>query len=279
VLGACSLAILASSVKLGALPSGLKRSALVWHAAVALGFASVAIPLQLDKQWITIGWALESAAVLFLYRRLDHAGLKWFALALALAVSIRLLVNPSVLEYEARGGRPFLNWLLYTYWVPALALFAGYSVLKDLEVPRIRPWERGFYRSGQALGASGLLVAVIGIVFAWLNLAIVDAFSEGSRLVLDLERRPARDLTISLSWVGYAGALLAIGMVKQSRGLRWLSLIFLVLSIGKVFLYDLGQLRDLYRVLSLLGLALSLIGVSLAYQRFVFGQKSSPRSS
>jgi uncharacterized membrane protein len=123
------------------------------------------------------------------------------------------------------------------------------------------------------------LVAVIAIVFAWLNLAIVDAFSEGSRLVLDLERRPARDLTISLSWVGYAGALLAIGMIKQSRGLRWLSLIFLVLSIGKVFLYDLGQLRDLYRVLSLLGLAFSLIGVSLAYQRFVFGQKSSPRSS
>jgi hypothetical protein len=35
----------------------------------------------------------------------------------------------------------------------------------------------------------------------------------------------------------------------------------------------------LYRVLSLLGLAFSLIGVSLAYQRFVFGQKSSPRSS
>jgi uncharacterized membrane protein len=43
-----------------------------------------------------------------------------------------------------------------------------------------------------------------------------------------------------------------------------------VLTIGKVFLYDLGQLRDLYRVASLVGLAVSLILVSLAYQRFVF---------
>jgi uncharacterized membrane protein len=214
-----------------------------------------------------------------LYRRLDHQGLKWFGLGLGLAVTIRLLANPSLLEYELRSGRPFLNWLLYTYWLPALALFVGYWLLKDLEVPRIRAWERGFYKSGHALGAIGLFVAVIAIVFAWLNLAIVDAFSDGSRLVLDLERRPARDLAISLSWLGYGGALLTLGMVKGSRGLRWLSLIFLILSIGKVFLYDLGELRDLYRVLSLLGLAFSLICVSLAYQRFVFGSERAQRKS
>lgn len=277
-LGALSLMMLRSAARSTTLSPGLRRSALVWHAAVALGFASVAIPLQLDQQWITIGWALESAAVLFLFRRLDHAGLKWFGLALALATSLRLLVNPAVLRYEERGGLPFFNWLLYTYWVPALALLAGYFLLKDLELPRARAWEAAIYRKGQAWGATGLLLGVIVLVFAWLNLAIVDAFSEGSTLVLDLPRRPARDLTISLSWVGYAGALLALGMVKGSRGLRWLSLGFLILSIGKVFLYDLGQLRDLYRVLSLLGLAVSLLAVSLAYQRFVFRREHASGS-
>ena len=59
-------------------------------------------------------------------------------------------------------------------------------------------------------------------------------------------------------------------MARRSQGLRWISLAFLVLTIGKVFLYDLGELKDLYRVASLLGLAVSLILVSLAYQRFVF---------
>src|SRR5262249_59160889 len=39
----------------------LGRLALV--AATALGFATVAIPLQLNRQWITIGWALEGAAL------------------------------------------------------------------------------------------------------------------------------------------------------------------------------------------------------------------------
>jgi uncharacterized membrane protein len=40
-------------------------------------------------------------------------------------------------------------------------------------------------------------------------------------------------------------------------------------------LHDLGELEDLYRVASLVGLALSLILVSLAYQRFVFRKGSS----
>ena len=46
-----------------------------------------------------------------------------------------------------------------------------------------------------------------------------------------------------------------------------------MLTIGKVFLYDLGELKDLYRVASLVGLAFSLILVSLAYQRFVFRRR------
>jgi uncharacterized membrane protein len=59
-------------------------------------------------------------------------------------------------------------------------------------------------------------------------------------------------------------------MARAATGLRWLSLAFLLVTIGKVFLYDLGALRDLYRVASLVGLAVSLILVSLLYQRFVF---------
>jgi uncharacterized membrane protein len=73
-----------------------------------------------------------------------------------------------------------------------------------------------------------------------------------------------------VAWAVYASVLLAIGMARQSSALRWVSLMFLLLTIGKVFLHDLGNLRELYRVLSLLGLAVSLITASLAYQRFVF---------
>jgi uncharacterized membrane protein len=75
---------------------------------------------------------------------------------------------------------------------------------------------------------------------------------------------------MSIAWALYALVLLGIGMARRQLGLRWLSLGFLLVTIAKVFLYDLGELRDLYRVLSLVGLALSLLLVSVLYQRFVF---------
>ena len=107
------------------------------------------------------------------------------------------------------------------------------------------------------------------------GLAIADWFSMGDVVSLSFRRIPAQDLTMSLAWGVYALVLLAVGVVRDVSGLRWVSLFILILTIGKVFLYDLGQLQDLFRVMSLLGLAVSLILVSLAYQRFVFRKVSS----
>ena len=85
-----------------------------------------------------------------------------------------------------------------------------------------------------------------------------------------MARMPARDATTSVAWAVYALVLLAVGVRTRSGSLRWLSLGLLVITLGKVFLHDLGELEDLYRVASLVGLAVSLIVVSLIYQRFVF---------
>jgi uncharacterized membrane protein len=108
-------------------------------------------------------------------------------------------------------------------------------------------------------------------VFVWLYLTIADWFATGDVLRLDFERLPARDLATSIAWALYALLLLLLGLGvrRRSVSLRWVSLGVMMVTIAKVFLYDLGELQDLYRVASLLGLAVSLILVSLAYQRFV----------
>ncbi len=273
------------SVRGGFAPSHrARRSALVWIAAAALGMLSIAIPVELDRQWITIAYALEAAAVLALWKRLDHAGLKYFAFGLTVAVGVRLVANPSVLLYANRGSIPILNWVLYTYWVPAIALLVGSRILEGLEVSRLRRWEQSFYQRPGARPPSPILsmfmgLVVIALLFAWINLAIADWFGTGDSLTLDYARRPARDLTTSIAWALYAVVLLSLGVWRKSSGLRWVSLAVMLVTIGKVFLYDLGELKDLYRVVSLLGLAISLIGVSLAYQHFVFRKSDAPAAS
>jgi uncharacterized membrane protein len=268
-LGSLSLAAAWRATHIWSLEDPLRKSNLAWFLGVALAFATVAIPLQLEKEWITLGWALEGLAVTALWKRLDHPGLKYVGLALLAGVTIRLVANEAVLGYYPRPSWRIVNWLLYTYLVPAAALVGTAMILRDEEVSRARPWERGLYGRGAPVAAIAAGIAAIAVVFVWINLAIADWYSTGPSLLVSFERMPARDLATSIAWALYALLLLAVGVRGRSRGLRWISLGLMMVTVVKVFLYDLGELEDLYRVASLLGLAISLIAISLAYQRFV----------
>jgi uncharacterized membrane protein len=247
---------------------------LALFSAVALGFIALAVPLQLHRQWITVGWALEAAAVWWLFGRLPHPGLKYFGALLYAGVGARLLANPAVLRYEERG-LPIFNWLLYTYGVPALCCLAGAVWLKRAEAARQGAPEHDVLagdRTALAPAASGLGLVLL---FALINLEIIDFFSTSRFVELSMERQLARDLTMSLAWGLYAMALLLTGLWRKLRALRFLSLGFLLLTVAKVFLYDLSNLEGGYRILSFLGLGVALILVSLLYQRFILVQERS----
>jgi uncharacterized membrane protein len=234
---------------------------LALFAAVALGLVAVAIPLQLDRQWITVAWALQAAAVFRLYDRLPHPGLKVFGAVLFAAVGARLLLNPEVARYQD-GGLPILNWLLYTYGVPALCCLFGAAFLRRAEA-----------RLGRDEGRLPDAVSLLGLllVFALCNVEVDHAFRD--------QAGSARDLARSAAWALYAVGLLVVGVWRQIKSLRWLSLGFLLLTVAKVFLYDLSNVTGVYRIFSFLGLGVSLILVSLFYQRFVFGGRSASGST
>lgn len=237
---------------------------LALFAALALGFVALAVPLQLERQWITVAWALEALAVWWLLGRLPHPGLRLFGALLYAAVAVRLLPNwHEVVRYHERG-LPILNWLLYTYGVPALCCLLGARFLRRSdESGRLRPWPW----LAPATAFLGLV-----LIFALINLEIADYFSSGPWIEVDYGRRYTRDLVTSAAWGLYALTLLAVGVWRGLRALRMVALGFLVLTVLKVFLYDLSALSGFYRVLSFLGLGLALILVSLVYQRFVVGE-------
>jgi uncharacterized membrane protein len=234
----------------------LNRLALV--AAAALAFVTLAIPLQLEKQWITIGWALEGAALVWLFTRIPHRGLLVWAGALLAAVLIRLTVNPAIWLYHPPGAMKVINWYLYTYLVAAAAFFAAaYFFPRDerARMPFVLP----------ALNGSGAV-----LLFFLLNIEIADFYSTGPTLTFNFfSSSLAQDLTYTMGWAAFAVAMLIIGIVMRSRGARVAALILLVITILKCFLHDLGRLGGLYRVVSLLGLAMSLVLVGILLQKFV----------
>jgi uncharacterized membrane protein len=250
-------------VTTAAAPERLRYLAL--FAAVALGLIAVAIPLQLDRQWITLGWALEGMAVWWLFGRLPHPGLRLFGALLLGAVGVRLILNDEVFRYQERGW-PILNWLLYTYGIAALCCLLGARFLSRAESS---PFAKAAGVAPTRLPAAASLLGLV-LIFVLINLEIADYFSPGRYIQLSGERSYARDLTTSLAWGLYAMSLLVVGVWRRVPQLRYLSLAFLLLTVAKVFLYDLANVGGIYRILSFLGLGVSLLLVSLFYQRFVF---------
>lgn len=267
-----ALCVAAALVALRRLREPLREIASHWYGAVAIGLASLAIGTSTHDEWLTIGWAAFGVALLALWRRVDHAGLKYVAIAHLAVAALRVVANPLILDYHARAATPVFNWIAVAFGVPAALLLVAHHLLRDREASRLRSWEPA---AGLDIAPAALACAAGTIVlgFAWLNVAIFDAFGTGDAVQIDWARMPARDLVLSLGWAIYALALLGLGMRKSSAALRWTSLVMVLVTAFKVFLYDLAELRDLYRVASLVGLAASLIAISLLYQRLVFREQ------
>ncbi|MGH9419148.1 MAG: DUF2339 domain-containing protein, partial [Thermoanaerobaculia bacterium] len=233
-------------------------SRLAMTAAAALAFITVAIPLQLDKQWITIGWALEGAALVWLFRRIPHRGLLVWSGALLAAVFVRLAANPSVLSYHPASHHAIVNWYLYTYLVSAAAFFGAAWLLPEKET-------KDFHPARPATNACGTI-----LLFLIVNIEIADFYSTGPTLTFNfLSSSLAQDLTYTIGWAIFAVAMLIAGLVLHSRGARVAAIILLLVTVLKCFLHDLARLGGLYRVASLLGLTISLLLVGVLLQKFV----------
>ena len=250
-------ALLARLLTLG-IPPGEDRSRLALVGGAALAFVTVAIPLQFEREWLTLGWALLGAALAWLYGRIPHRGLVVWSLALFAAAFARLALNPAVLTYHARAATPVFNWYLWVYAVAAAAFFAGAALLRRAPAA---PWPALV----RLLPAGGL-----ALLFVLLNLEIADLFAEGRRLTVNpFSSSLAEGLAYTLGWALFAIVLLVAGIARKSRAVRAAALALLVVTILKCFLFDLARLGGLYRVGSFVGLAVCLACVALLLQRFV----------
>jgi len=241
-----------------------RAAVMALHGAMSLAFLTAALPILLDNQWLTVAFGLEVAALAWLRRRIAHDGLVLAATVLAAGALVRLLFNPWLWEYQPRSGLPILNFYLYTFALVAFSFlyaakqFDGNAFAREVRLCALLKW------------------AAIALLFVLVNIEVADYFSTGSTLVFRFSGGGlAQDMAYSLSWGCFALVLMVLGIVRRTTSLRLGALLFLSLTVLKVFLHDLWQLGALYRVGSVVGLAVALLVVSYLVQRFIFrGGKS-----
>jgi uncharacterized membrane protein len=73
---------------------------------------------------------------------------------------------------------------------------------------------------------------------------------------------------LSVWWAAYATAALGAGFYARQAWLRWTALGLYAMAAAKVFLIDMAELDELYRIAAFFVLALVLGAAAWAYQRF-----------
>jgi hypothetical protein len=250
-----------------------RATGFAWFAPLALLSAALAFVNFVERAELAVGAALAALAFAFVARVASHPWLRLATLplaALSFVGGAANLIGAAEGWDFTRSGWPVLHWLSYAFAVPAAALLASAWLLRENESERLARTS-AFPRAPVLAGAPGWLV-LGGILwsFGWLNVEVVNLCSDGLRYALELTRLPVRDVALSVAWTVFSLTLLILGVRLDRTSLRWTSLVFFLATIAKVFLYDLGEVHGLFRVASLVGLALALLSVSLLYQRFVF---------
>ena len=150
------------------------------------------------------------------------------------------------------GQGTFFNALLAAYLVPAV--LAGLALRRPELPAAVRPM---------------LLVYLLVAIFAWITLEVRHLYHPAAMAMGDAPIEDGELWAWSGVWLAYGLSLMAVGVVTASRSLRLAALAIVALAAAKVFLFDMAGLVGLWRVLSFLGLGLTLISLGAVFRRFV----------
>jgi uncharacterized membrane protein len=198
------------------------------------------------------GLGIVYAGRLFARRALLWSGSFLFALALFRVGYFDYFIYNPLWTAQAVGAAPVFNSLPLTYGLPLLWLWLEEKpALRMAVLPRLK-------------GAAVLL-----LVFTLVSLEVRQAF-HGAVISFDAARMGNAEIySYSAAWLALSALLLLLGTLRRHKPLRIVSLVLMMVTVCKAFLYDARELEGLYRVFAFMGLGLSLIGLSWFYSRFI----------
>ena len=219
-------------------------------AVLAALLATIAFPIRLEGDWITLAWTAEAVALAVAGTRLPSLWMRAFSVALFAVV---LLMTPRAFDGEL--DRLFLNLRFLTLAGAAAGLTAAALYVRSRLKTKVR-MEGAVW--AVALGIGNLLALIAVSLETW---DLVQGLS------IDLDLDLAAQVVLSALWLLWAAALIAAGIRRSAPGLRWQGLALLLVVVAKTFLIDLSFLDQGYRILSFLIVGALLVAVSFLYQR------------
>ncbi|MBX9947239.1 MAG: DUF2339 domain-containing protein [Reyranella sp.] len=171
--------------------------ALGYLAAGVTFFIAAAIPMELSREWITVAYAIELAAVAAIAARLDLRAMRLLCWPLLAVVVVRFVLNPEVLKYPL-GVTPVFNWILWGYGISIAALVVGLRFLRT---------------SGDERLVRSVEAAIALLAFVLVTLEVRSLFQPGSMATPDTGFTE-RSFYVAI-WGAFA--LCALWMARRGR--------------------------------------------------------------
>jgi uncharacterized membrane protein len=236
------------------------------HVAIAIAFVTIAIPLKLSHHWITMGWLVESAVLLWIAVRTKTDFLRFMAVAALVLGIFRLLVFPIYADTLILNAR-------FATYVLAIAVLGGIVYFGR----HASQAEQGF------VNLAGVAVNVLALIaLTWEAVGYFDRRLQSQSLTTsgyggDYQQLwLQREFAYSAIWTIYGAGMMAFGFWKKSAFVRWQALVLMAVTIAKVFLYDSRYLNTGYRVLSFIALGVVLLAISFVYFRISARAQEKP---
>jgi len=236
--------------------------------AIALTFVTIAIPIQLRSNWITIAWAVEGVAILWAGLEIQSVRLRAHAFALFAFAFFKFFFWDTPYGY-----RPAFIPVFNRYFLSSLAVIGCY-------IAAVYLFERAGKRNLVDARVTKLAIALCAAFAFWLLISI-ETYTYFAGLAL-AEKTPADadhqrwlgQMALSVIWAAYAAALAAFGFARRVAVARWAALALFAFTIVKAVLVDIAQLQQLYRIIVFAVLGVLLLLVAWGYHRAFHSRES-----
>ena len=221
--------------------------------------------LEQGKQFaLSALWSLYGAGALAVGIARKLKILRFAALALLAATTLKVLVLD--ITYRAAGWHTPIFNQTFAAFVLLVVAFA-YSAWFYARAEYIDEAERNLTVPVLVVVANLLTIIALSVeANGYFEAKITGASGTGDAgQMRDL--RLAQQLSLSVIWMVYGGAMLVVGIARHTRLLRIMALLLLGLTILKVFFVDLSELERFYRIISFIVLGAILLAVSYIYQK------------
>ncbi len=220
---------------------GLSKEKLaVTHLYLAILFITLAVPVQLNKEWITIIWALETVILTLLSFKLKMSTLRYSSYAVGAVTAFKTLLIDSwrLKEFDIAHLSDSTRFFSFLATITAFYFVTWHLAKNKKDMPESE--------------------SLADEVYSWAG--IVMAF-----FLILLEMK---EFWISVGWTALAATVLFLGFYLNRKQFRIQGIVIFCIAVFKVFLYDTRELDTLYRTISFIVLGILLLLASFIYAKY-----------